>query len=33
VSPPASPFHRIIERYFQGRADERTLELIARAGS
>lgn len=31
VSPPASPFHRIIERYFQGRADERTLELIARA--
>jgi uncharacterized protein (DUF1810 family) len=33
VSPPASPFHRIIERYFQGRADERTLELIARAGA
>lgn len=31
VSPPASPFHRIIERYFQGRADARTLELIARA--
>ena len=29
VSPPHSVFHRIIDRYFQGRPDERTLGLIA----
>lgn len=28
VSPPGSPFHQIIDRYFQGQMDERTLELI-----
>ena len=28
VSPPDSPFHRILARYFDGQADERTLRLL-----
>jgi uncharacterized protein (DUF1810 family) len=28
VSPNGSVFHRIIDTYFQGRPDDRTLELI-----
>ena len=28
VSPPGSPFHRIIDRYYGGGEDERTLELM-----
>lgn len=28
VSPPGSPFHQLLDRYFQGERDERTLELI-----
>ncbi len=28
VSPPGSPFHRILERYFGGGHDERTLHLL-----
>lgn len=28
VAEPGSVFHRILERYFQGAVDERTLELI-----
>lgn len=28
VSPPGSVFHRIIDTFFQGRQDERTLRLL-----
>ena len=28
VSPPGSPFHRLLERYFTGAPDERTLQLL-----
>ena len=28
VSPPGSVFHRLLDRYFDGRPDERTLQLI-----
>ena len=28
VSPPGSVFQQILEKYFQGRRDERTLELV-----
>jgi uncharacterized protein (DUF1810 family) len=28
ISPPGSPFHQILDRYFQGEKDERTLELL-----
>ena len=28
VSPPGSPFHRILTRYFQGLGDDRTTRLI-----
>lgn len=28
VSPPDSVFHRLIEKYFGGRGDARTLELL-----
>jgi uncharacterized protein (DUF1810 family) len=28
VSPAGSPFHRIIDRYFDGRPDPRTLALF-----
>lgn len=30
VSPPGSPFHRLLERFFEGQADARTLELLGR---
>ena len=32
VSEPGSPFHRLIERYFPGGPDGRTLELLGEAG-
>lgn len=28
VSPTGSPFHRLLDRYFEGIADSRTLELL-----
>jgi uncharacterized protein (DUF1810 family) len=28
ASPPASVFHRILDQYFQGRQDPRTMELL-----
>lgn len=28
VSPPGSVFHKLLDRYFQGAPDERTLELL-----
>jgi uncharacterized protein (DUF1810 family) len=28
VSPPGSVFHRLLDRYFDGRPDGRTLELL-----
>ena len=28
VSPPGSVFHRLLDRYFQGEPDARTLELL-----
>ena len=28
VSPQGSPFHQVLERYFGGERDERTLQLI-----
>ena len=31
VSPPGSVFHRLIERYFGGKADEATLKLATPA--
>lgn len=31
VSPPGSVFHRILDRYFAGESDRRTLELIGMA--
>ena len=30
VSLPGSPFHRILEKYFHGEQDSRTLELLGR---
>jgi uncharacterized protein (DUF1810 family) len=33
VSPAGSAFHRIVEQYFGGDHDERTLALIAKAGT
>jgi uncharacterized protein (DUF1810 family) len=30
VSPAGSPFERVLDAYFAGRPDERTLELLAR---
>ena len=30
VSPPGSVFARVLDRYFQGRPDERTLRLMGR---
>jgi len=32
VTPAGSGFERLLEVYFDGRADERTLELLASAG-
>jgi uncharacterized protein (DUF1810 family) len=29
VSPDASVFHRLLDRFFDGAADERTLALLA----
>ena len=29
VSPQASVFHRLLERFFNGRADEKTLQLLS----
>lgn len=29
VSPDGSMFHRLLDRYFDGRLDERTVELLA----
>jgi uncharacterized protein (DUF1810 family) len=29
VSPPGSVFHRLLERYFESRADERTMARLA----
>lgn len=29
VSPPESPFHRLLERFFDGRPDEATSLLLA----
>ncbi len=31
VSPEGSVFHRIIEKYFEGERDVRTIELLSRA--
>jgi uncharacterized protein (DUF1810 family) len=28
VSPPGSVFHRLLDRYFDGRGDERTMSLL-----
>ena len=28
VSAPGSVFHRLLDRYFDGRADERTMSLL-----
>ncbi|HOT28143.1 MAG TPA: DUF1810 domain-containing protein [Candidatus Ozemobacteraceae bacterium] len=28
VSPPGSPFHRILDKYYSGVQDDRTLELL-----
>ena len=33
VSPPGSVFHQIVERYFDGAFDERTLELATKSGA
>ena len=33
VSPADSPFHRLLDCYFDGERDERTLQLIAGSGS
>jgi uncharacterized protein (DUF1810 family) len=33
VSPADSPFHRVLDCYFDGEWDERTLQLIAGSGS
>jgi uncharacterized protein (DUF1810 family) len=30
VSPPGSVFHRLLDRFFDGRPDARTLELLER---
>lgn len=32
VSPTGSVFHRLLDKYFQGEVDRRTLDLLARAG-
>jgi uncharacterized protein (DUF1810 family) len=32
VSPSGSVFHRLLDRYFQGRQDDRTLELLDSGG-
>jgi uncharacterized protein (DUF1810 family) len=32
VSEPGSPFHRILEKYFDGRPDDRTLRLLEQHG-
>jgi uncharacterized protein (DUF1810 family) len=32
VSPPGSPFERILDQYFGGERDERTVALLADAG-
>ena len=31
VSPDASVFHRLLDRYFEGRGDERTIAMLQRA--
>jgi uncharacterized protein (DUF1810 family) len=31
VSPDGSVFHRVLEKYFDGQPDRRTLELLASA--
>lgn len=31
VSPPGSVFHRLLDRYFQGKPDEKTLRLLGAA--
>ena len=28
ISPPGSVFHRLLDRHFEGRRDERTIELM-----
>lgn len=33
VSPPGSVFERVLDRYFDGRRDERTAELLGQQGS
>jgi uncharacterized protein (DUF1810 family) len=33
VSPAGSVFHRLLDRYFQGRRDDRTLRLLGVAGT
>ena len=33
VSPPGSVFERVLDRYFAGRRDERTVELLAHRGA
>jgi uncharacterized protein (DUF1810 family) len=33
VSPPGSVFHRLIERYYDGRCDEATLSLLGSNGT
>jgi uncharacterized protein (DUF1810 family) len=33
VSPENSVFHRVLEKYFEGKRDEQTLDLVGDAGS
>jgi uncharacterized protein (DUF1810 family) len=33
VAVAGSPFHRLIDKYFDGRPDDRSLQLIARTGT
>jgi len=33
ISPPGSPYERVLAKYFGGAADERTLAFLANEGS
>lgn len=33
VSPDGSVFHRLLDKYYKGKRDERTLQLLAAGGS
>ena len=32
VSPPGSVFHRLLEKYYQGKPDDKTLRLLGTEG-